>query len=161
MRAPPILGFILLLASACKPTGSSTAPGGDGSVDPATEAAADSPAEGDTPDAAPAVVTATLHNLCDKPQQWVLIEGDVTPDPSAGQEILPGATTKVELGPDQWVARKDEAGQWSSRARTNADGGHVWMSSSCQGVASSDEPDADPVALDAKMRETAHSADAK
>jgi hypothetical protein len=33
------------------------------------------------------------------------------------------------------------------------DGGHVWMSSSCQGVSSSDDPDADPAALDAQRQE--------
>lgn len=161
MRVRPSLGFTFLVACASKPTGSSTAPGGDGQPDFASEDSASSDAAGDASEAAPAVVTATLHNLCDKPQQWVIIEGDETPDPSAGQEILAGATTPIELGSDQWVARRNEAGQWSTRARTNADGGHVWMTSSCQGVGSSDEPDADPAALDAKMREATHSGDAQ
>ena len=160
MRILHILGCIVLVA--CGPKADQpTAVPGEGEADSASEASSAPDTESDGSEAAPAVITATLHNLCDKPQTWVIIEGDVTPDPSAGQEIQPGATEKVQLGPDQWVARKDESGQWSSRARADTDGGHVWMSSSCKGVGSSDDPNADPAAVDAKMREATGSATAQ
>ena len=151
----PLLSLALC---ACGPKADSpptTAPGDDDASEFADD---DSDADDETAEEAPAVVEATLHNLCDKPQQWVIIEGDVTPDPSAGQELAPGATTPIELGPDHYVARKDDDGQWSSRARAKVSGGHVWLSSSCQGVGSSDDPDADPAAADAQMLETMRAA---
>jgi hypothetical protein len=154
MRILAVLGCTALMACGPKADQPTVAPG-DADADPSSEAASNAEPESEPSEEAPAEVTAKLHNLCDKPQTWVIIEGDVTPDPSAGQEIQPGATEDVKLGPDQWVAKKDDAGAWSSRARTDTEGGHVWLSSSCKGVASSNDPGADPAALDAKMREAA------
>jgi hypothetical protein len=149
------LSLLSIVVCACTPKAngaSSNVPSDDESEfasDPSGDAD-DDDADGETS----GPITVTLHNLCDKPQQWVVIDGDVTPDPSAGQEIAPAATTQIELEDDHWVARKDAEGQWSGRARAQADGGHVWMSSSCEGISASDDPDADPAALDAQMRET-------
>lgn len=156
MRPHPSL--LVLILCACGPKADSpptNVPGGDEAddVSAATSDDDDAGAAAAAEDDDTGPVKVTLHNLCDKPQSWVVIDGDVTPDPSAGQDIAPGATAEVELGADQWVVRKDDAGGWSSRARANADGGHVWMSSSCEGIGASDDPGADPAAIDAQMRE--------
>jgi hypothetical protein len=114
-------------------------------ADDASDEEAAGPSEPEGP------LTFKLHNLCKRSVKYGLAPlvrdveiSEVKPIKAGGVE-----TITAERG----IAVHLGEGTDYAAAATKADGGHVWISSSCKGVGASDDPDADPVQLDRELRE--------
>ncbi len=96
-------------------------------------------------------ITFKLHNLCKRAMKYGLgpLERET--------EILDPKTIKAggveEITAPYGIAVHLGEGDTYAAAATKANGGHVWISSSCKGMGSSDDPNADPKKLDREFRE--------
>lgn len=92
-----------------------------------------------------------LHNLCKRSVKYGLapLEGEVELEEL--DTIKAGAVKEIEAEPEIGVHLGE--GDAHSAAATEINGGHVWISSSCKGVGSSNDPGADPAKIDAKLQE--------
>lgn len=92
-----------------------------------------------------------LHNLCKRSVKYGLAPLDGEVEIADLETIKSGAVKEVEANPGIGVHLGE--GDTHSAAATEADGGHVWISSSCKGVGASNDPDADPAKIDARLQE--------
>lgn len=88
----------------------------------------------------PDAITVNVHNLCAEPMRYV-VEGS---EDESEQSIAPGSVVQLQMGPDEKIASADG----SLAAWVHTDGAHIWFDSSCRGVGTSEDPDADPAQLD-------------
>jgi hypothetical protein len=96
--------------------------------------------EGETE--SPDVISVNLHNLCSEPMTYI-VEGS---EDESERSLAPGAVTQVQMGPDQKIAHYDQAS--SVKGWVNNNGAHIWFNSSCTGIGTTEDPNADPATLE-------------
>jgi hypothetical protein len=116
--------------------------------DDAEDASQEAPSEPSEPDGP---LTFKLHNLCKRSVKYGL--GPLVRDVEISEPKTIKAGGVETITAERGIGVHLGEGTDYAAAAPKADGGHVWISSSCKGVGSSDDPDADPVQLDRELRE--------
>ena len=83
--------------------------------------------------------------------RMLLFEPSGEVDVGEPKQIKPGAVEEITA--PYGIGVHLVGAKSAAAAATDTNGGHVWISSSCTGVGSSDDPKADPRKIDKELRE--------
>ena len=96
-------------------------------------------------------LTFKLHNLCKRPVKYGL--GPLVREIEFAELKTIKARGVEQITVERGIGVHLGEGEAYAAAAPKVDGGHVWITSSCKGVSSSDDPNADPEQLDRELRE--------
>lgn len=111
----------------------------------------DDGAEDEEPEEPTGPLTFKLHNLCKRSVKYGL--GPLVREVEFAELKTIKAGGVEQLAVERGIGVHLGEGDAYAAAAPKVDGGHVWISSSCKGVGSSDDPEANPKQLDQEFRE--------